>query len=363
SSQLRAARTADFSRSLISCLEDSQPLEAVVREVTRLVSSDSAALWRVDESSGMVKMVAAHGLRSPEFLPLPIGQGLAVNVFKTREVHAIQDAPADPRCIFPREAQESGIVSYLGAPLTVNGTTLGVIEVHRASRRTWSDGDQRALESAASIISELVKTTDSRGNRLRVESAYLGLSESLQRLRSADELKEAVVEVLGHALGASRVVVVEFGDNDQPESVKQEFRNSAVKSALGVTFRKDIAAAVAAASPEGQPVAISDAREESLAGREAAADLGVLSEIAAPIRLAGKTHAIVYVHQCDRVKQWESDEIEFAERVGRQVALSLENLLALEAVSRDAQQSREELKKVIEVNAKAPARIQELEQK
>jgi len=63
------------------------------------------------------------------------------------------------------------------------------------------------------------------------------------------------------------------------------------------------------------------------------------------------------------VKQWESDEIDFAERVGRQVALSLENLLALEAVSRDAQQSREELKKVIEVNAKAPARIQELEQK
>src|SRR5215475_10524369 len=147
SSQLRAARTTDFSRSLISCLEQSQPLEAVVREVTTLVSSDSAALWRVDESSGMVTMVAAHGLRSPEFLPLPVGQGLAGNVVKTREVHAIEDAPADPRCIFPREARESGIVSYLGAPLTVNGTTLGVIEVHCASRRTWSDGDQRALES------------------------------------------------------------------------------------------------------------------------------------------------------------------------------------------------------------------------
>src|SRR4030095_15349345 len=38
SSQLRAARTADFSRSLISCLEQSQPLDAVVREITRLIS-------------------------------------------------------------------------------------------------------------------------------------------------------------------------------------------------------------------------------------------------------------------------------------------------------------------------------------
>jgi GAF domain-containing protein len=363
SSQLRATRTADFSRSLISCLEESQPLEAVVREVTRLVSSDSAALWRIDEASGMIRMVAAHGLTSPEFLPLPVGQGLAGSVVKTHEVHAIEDAPADPRCIFPREARESGIVSYLGAPLTVNGTTLGVIEAHCARRRPWSDGDQRALESAASIISEVVKSTDSRGNRLRVESAYLGLSESLQRLRSADELKEAVVEVLGHALGASRVVVVEFGDKDQPEPVKQEFRNSAIKSALGVTFRQEFAASVAAAAPEGQPIAIPDSKVRSLAGEESAGNLGILSEIAAPIRFEDKTQAVVYVHQCDRVREWESDEIEFAERVARQVALCLANISALEAVSRDAQQSREELKKVIEANTNAPARIQELEQK
>src|SRR4030095_1647716 len=323
SSQLRAARTADFSRSLISCLEQSQPLDAVVREITRLVSCDSAALWRVDEASGMVRMVAAHGLQSPEFLPLPVGQGLAGSVAKTREVHAIEDAPADPRCIFPREARESGIVSYLGAPLTANGTTLGVIEVHCASRRPWSDGDQRALESAATIISELVKNTDSRGNRLRVENAYLGLSESLQRLRSADELKEAVVEVLGHALGASRVVVVEFDDKNQPQPVKQEFRNSAVKSAIDVRFRQELAAAVVAGAPQGQPIAISDAHEQSLAGAEAAADLGILSEIAAPIKLEDRMHAIVYVHQCDRVRHWEQDEIDFSERVARQVALSL----------------------------------------
>jgi GAF domain-containing protein len=363
SSQLRAARTTDFSRSLISCLEQPQPLDAVVREVTRLVSSDSAALWRVDETSGMVRMVAAHGLRSPEFLPLPVGQGLAGSVAKTREVHAIEDAPADPRCIFPREARESGIVSYLGAPLTANGNTLGVIEVHCASRRPWSDGDQRALESAASIISELVKSTDSRGNRLRIESAYLGLSEALQRLRSADELKEAMVEVLGHALGASRVVVVEFGEKDQPEPVKQEFRQSSVKSAIGVTFKRELMAAITAAAPQGQPVAISQAREQSLAGAESAAELAILSEIVVPIRFDDKIHAVVYVHQCDRMRQWEKDEIDFSERVARQVALSLENLLALEAVSRDAQQSREEMRKVIENNVEAPARIRELEQK
>lgn len=360
--QQRASRTTDFSRSLISCLEEASPLDAIVREVMRLVSTDSAALWRVDEASGMVRMVAAHGLRSREFLPLPVGQGLAGSVAQSGEVLAIEDAPADPRCIFPREARESGIVSYLGAPLSADGKTLGVIEVHCASRRSWTESDQRALESATAIIAELIKSTDSRGNRIRVESAYLGLSESLQRLRSAEEVKEAVVEVLGHALAASRVIVVEFNDQDQPQPVKQEYRQPSVKSAVGATFGEGLFAGVAA-SVGGQPIAIADSQELSLAGAETAAKLGVLSELAAPIRVEGKTRAIVYVHQCDRVREWEPEEIEFAERVVRQLSLSLSNLRLLEAAFSDAQQARADAQRASEISSEAPARIQELEQK
>lgn len=360
--QQRASRTTDFARSLISCLEDASPLEAIVREVTQLVSSDSAALWRVDDASGMVRMVAAHGLRSQEFLPLPVGQGLAGNVAQSGSLLAIEDAPADPRCIFPREARESGIVSYLGAPLSADGKTLGVIEVHCSIHRPWTDSDQRALESAATIITELVKSTDSRGNRLRVESAYLGLSESLQRLRSDEEVKEAVVEVLGHALAASRVVVVEFNGQDQPEPVKQEYRQPSVKSALGATFGEGLFSGVAA-SVGGQPIAIAESQERSLAGPEIAAELGVLSELATPIRIEGKTRAIVYVHQCDRVREWEPEEVEFAERVVRQLSLSLSNLRSLEAASSDAELARSEARRALEISGEAPARIRELEQK
>ncbi len=362
-SDQRAARTTDFSRSLISCLDEASPLEAIVREVARLVRSDSAALWRVDEASGMVRMVAAHGLRSPEFLPLPVGQGLAGSVAESGRVLAIEEAPADPRCIFPREARESGIVSYLAAPLAANNKALGVIEVHCSNRRPWTDGDQQSIESAATIIAELVKSTDSRGNRLRVEGAYLGLSESLQQLRSADEVKEAVVEVLGHALAASRVIVVEFNDQNRPEAVKHEYRQSAVKSALGATFGEALAAGVASANVGGQPIAISDSHQQSLVGAKTANDLGVLSELAAPMRVEGKTKAIVYVHQCDRVREWEHDEIEFAERVVRQLSLSLSNLTSLQDTANEAEQAREEARRAVEISNDAPQRIEELEKK
>lgn len=335
-----ASRTTEFSRSVIACLEEQSPLDAIVREVTGLVGSDSAALWRMDDASGMIRMIAAHGLRSSEFLPLPLGQGLAGNVAQSGEAMALEDAPADPRCIFPREARESGIASYLAAPLSVEGKVLGVIEAHTAAHRMWTDSEIRALESAAIIITELIKTTESRGDRLRVESAYLGLSEALQRLRSPEELKEAVVEVLGHALGASRVMVVEFNEQDQPLPVSQEYRQASVKSAVGAIFTGALVAEAQASTDGGKPLAITDSKTQSPMGAETAEDLGVLSELISPIRLDGKTRAIIYVHQCDREREWEREEIDFADRVVRQLSLSLSNLRALELAFSEVENAR-----------------------
>jgi GAF domain-containing protein len=356
----RASRTNDFARSLISCLEESSPLNAIVREVRALVEGDSAALWRVDEASGMVTIAAAEGLQSMEFLPLPVGQGLAGSVAQSGETLAIEDAPADPRCIFPREARTSGIVSYLGTPLSGNGKVFGVLEIHSATDRVWNHSDKRALEGAATIVAEMIKSSDSRGNRLRIESAYLGLSEALQQLRSAEEVKEAVVEVLGHAIGASRVLVVEFNDSGQSEPVKHEHRQPTAKSALGATFGESLGLRfVAASAPE--PVAIENSRESSLMGSDQAADLGVLSELALPIRIEGKTPGIVYVHQCDRTREWEHEEIEFSERVARQLSLSLSNLRALELAHNEAAQAKAEVSQLSA--ASNTGRVSELEQK
>src|SRR6266404_1834974 len=65
-------------------------------------------------------------------------------------------------------------------------------------------------------------------------------------------------------------------------------------------------------------------------GPETAEELGVLSELISPIRVDGKTRAIIYVHQCDREREWEKEEIDFADRVVRQLSLSLSNLRVLE---------------------------------
>lgn len=358
----RVSRMVEFSSSLISCLDEPAPLVAIAREVARLVGADSAALWRMEQGSPMIRMAASHGLRSAEFLPLPVGQGLSGTVASSGELLAIENAPSDPRCIFPREARESGIASYLGAPVKSNGNIIAVVEAHTSSPHLWQEDQRRSLEAAAAIVAQLVKTTDARGDRLKVESAYLGLSEALQRLRSRDEVLGAAAEVLGHALGVSRAVIVELGEEGTIQPVRQEYRLESVKSAMGVVFANGLADRVKTAGDE--PIAIGDSREQPLAGTEAASELQILSELAVPVRVEGETSAIIYLHQSDRLRDWQADEIEFADRVARQLGLSLSNVRALEAASAEAHSAKEDAHRAREMAAGAEAlqkRVDQLE--
>ena len=92
-------------------------------------------------------------------------------------------------------------------------------------------------------------------------------------------------------------------------------------------------------------------------GVEMAAELDVKSELAIPIRVDGKTETIVYVHQCDRVREWEHEEIEFAERVARQLSLSLSNLHSREVALNDAKQARDEARRASEAGSRAEAML------
>ena len=355
----RTSQSLGFAHALLACLEEPSPLASIARELTRLVGASSSALWRIEPGSSMVRMVAAYGLKSAEFLPLPMGQGLAGSIAQTGEPLSLEDAPSDPRCIFPREARESGIGAYLGAPVISDGKAVGVVEVHTAQPRRWSENDLHSLSFAALLVAEVLKNTEARGNRLRVESAYLGLSEALQRLRSPGDVMEAAIEVLGHALGVSRAVVVEFDDAGQPAPVKLEYHAANVKPALGAKLTAEMAARLAA-SPDGEPIAVTDSRKESLVGAEKAGELELLSELAVPVRVEGKTRAVLYLHQCDRVREWQRDEIEFADRVARQLSLSLSNVNSLEAATREAQSAREEVRRA---GGDTTTRLRELQQK
>jgi GAF domain-containing protein len=334
--QLSLARLA---RSLLRSLEDQSPLNVIAREVAPFLRADSAALWQVERNNGLVRMVACCGLRSSEMLPVPLGQGLAGLIAESGQLLALSDAPSDPRCLFPAEMRDSGIVAYLGAPIKPDGQTIAVIEVHKPYRHSWTAEEISALEAVAALVSEVIRNIEARRNRLRVEGAYLSLAEALQRLHSREEIMEAAVEILGHALGISRAAVVELDKNGNPQPIRYEFRDRNTSSAIGILFPVEFVRRACSEASGGRPLAIDDSRAQSLAGAQMAAELNIISELAVPIRMSGQLSAIIYLNQCDRHREWQRDEIEFADRVGRQVSLSLTNAEILESALKRAADS------------------------
>lgn len=337
----RVGRSDNFYQEILRSLDEEAPLPSIMRETAALLGGDSAAFWLLDQPKKMLQLNASFGLLTNEFLPLPLGQGLAGHVVETGQPLALEDASADPRCIFPRETRDSGIGSYLGVPVISDGTVIGALEVHTVNPKWWSDNEAATLISAASAIASVIKKSSVRGNRLRVENAYMGLAEALQRLRTADDLKAAVVEVLGHALGVSRAAIIDFENGTGPISIQHEFKTPNTKSAAGATFKATTLRETIETASGGEPLAIRDSGTQSLMGNEQAKQLDVLSELVVPVRYDGKTHSIIYLHQCDRVRTWQPDEVEFADRVGRQLSLSLANVEALNAATQSADAARD----------------------
>ena len=144
-------------------------------------------------------------------------------------------------------------------------------------------------------------------------------------------------------------MVVEINPAGLPEPVTHEYRSQSTKEAAGAALTAEVLARVASAVASGEPIAIADSRERSLLGPETARNLQVLSELAMPVKVDGKVSSIIYLHQTDRFREWERDEIEFAARVGRQLSLSLTHLGRLDDAARDA--------------SKAAAHIAELERR
>jgi GAF domain-containing protein len=147
----------------------------------------------------------------------------------------------------------------------------------------------------------------------------------------------AAVEVLGHALGVSRAVVVEFDEQGEASPVSHEYRTPGAKSALGATFDSATARHALDSIATGEPYEALDARTQSLMGADLASALETFSELALPLRLEGKTRAMILLHQCDHARQWHPDEVEFADRVSRQLALSLSNVKAIDSAAMGAQ--------------------------
>src|SRR5262249_32004617 len=201
-SRLRRLETLREIEQEISQQRDSDALLGlIVRRATELLESDSATVYLLDETAGVLRPHASFnapvGIRD-----VALGEGVAGRIALQREGMIVNDYPRSPYAIAPYRDVDTAIVAQ---PLLAGASARGVIVVRRqTSTRPFTEADLVQLgdfATQASIALEnvrLLRLASTRAERVKA-AAEVGrlLALTLDADRMIDVIAEKCREILG----------------------------------------------------------------------------------------------------------------------------------------------------------------------
>lgn len=199
------------------------------------------------------------------------------------------------------------------------------------------------------------------------------LSQITQEIRSSLSPKQifqtAATEIC-KALGASRVIIHTYFEHPTSPQIPiaGEYKQHGLKSIkeIKIPVIGNIHAEMLLA--QDQAIASEDVCKEPLleAALPLCNQIGIKSMLAVRTSYHGKANGLICVHQCDRYRHWNSDEIELIEAVAAQVgiAISQANLLQQETQrSLELDQQNQQLQDEIQERKKVEIALRQSEER
>ena len=170
-------------------------LNTLVESAAQLCEADKAQILRPTGKDASYYVAASYGL-TPEFNELARAQtfapgrgGAVGRVLLERKSVQIPDVLADPEYAFRGFARIGGFRTILGVPLLREGLPIGILLLHRAIVRAFTDKQIELLETFADqavIAIENVRLFD------EVQARTRDLSEALERQTATSEVLQAI---------------------------------------------------------------------------------------------------------------------------------------------------------------------------
>ena len=228
-SQGELARRVERERALrelaasINAIKDpAELLQRVVEESGRLVGSDGAIIYLLDESTGLLRWAYDAGITDAaerqwiQGLSVPVGQGLFGRAVAERQIVGTDDYPVDQT--FPHTAdadrvvEEIGIRSMAVAPLVAGDQALGGLGVYSQRAAAFNDADQALVQALADqastalanarLIQELARSRGEVTARADAERTLREIAARITAIRSPAEVLQGVVDDAARLLGA-----------------------------------------------------------------------------------------------------------------------------------------------------------------
>src|SRR3982074_2872007 len=187
----------------------------VLIAATRVAEVCSVYVLRVD---GTLELYATEGL-NPESVHVTVlrqDEGLVGIVSAQAKPLNLSDAQHHPAFSFRPETGEQIYHSFLGVPILRAGNTLGVLVVQNRAHRTYSEDEEKAVQTTAMVLAETIASGELSA------LAKPGLEPAAHRplQLAGSSISDGIA--LGHVvLHEPRVVITNYIAEDLPKEIKR----------------------------------------------------------------------------------------------------------------------------------------------
>jgi GAF domain-containing protein/anti-sigma regulatory factor (Ser/Thr protein kinase) len=311
-----------ISEAALAHLRFDELLEELLRRVSGVLDTDTAAVLLLDEDTDELVARAAKGIEEEveQGVRIPVGRGFAGRIAAERRTIAVPDV--DHADILNPILREKGLRSMLGAPLLVEGRVIGVLHVGTLHRRDFTDEDAQLLQLAAdrmAVAIDHARLYESERQAVERLRKLASVTEAAHSHLTLDELLEVLLARLRDILGTDIVAVLLVrGDELHTRAAlgldESQGRGLSVK--VGAGFVGKVAA-------ERRPIALDDVQSGELRNAPLV-QAGVASMLGVPLIAAGEVIGVLSVGTWER-RRFAPDDVELVARAADRIAIAIEN--------------------------------------
>lgn len=140
---LRAVRT------MLGGLDTKTILEAIVEEAAAIAGTRHVSLLLVDREMSTLRLAAVAGEPAPPEHALPLQESYSGQVATSGQPVFVADTRDDPANALAGRDREAGIVAYLGLPVKIRDSVVGVLAFHTTAPRHYAAAELAYLGSFA----------------------------------------------------------------------------------------------------------------------------------------------------------------------------------------------------------------------
>jgi GAF domain-containing protein len=325
-----------ISKALNSTLSVEQRLKIMAQGVVLALGIKGSTIRLLDEDCKTLVLAASCGLSDQYFQKGAVLPNKSVSDVMLGQVILIKDVRDDPRIQFPEVMKREGIVSILALPIKVKDEVKGVLKLHAAEARDFSEEE---IEFASSLAEQ---------GGMAIENARLFEQKlcELEYLRAVTEVAKAVgstlevPQILDLIVNKATEILGLKACSLRLLNTKTKHLELASTCGLSPEYLKkgpvDMDRSIAR-TMTGEVVWIEDAAADSrLQYPDQARQEGIASMLSVPMVLKGKAIGVLRLYSSRRRKFMDS-QIDFAQSLAEFGALALHNARLHEAVKADYQ--------------------------